>query len=152
LDVDQVVARIETILQEAGGGPAEELVRMLMQLYGEGLERIVEVVRGTEFEYRLGQDKLVGSLLLLHGLHPLDAETRLRTTMERLERSFDAHFRLESIEQQIARIRVEKNGSPLPHGIAAVIERAALEAAPELEAVDLQGLPAEPLVQIAPMP
>lgn len=48
----------------------------------------------------------------------------------------------------MARVRVEKNGSPLPGGIGEVIERAALEVAPDLAGVKVEGLPAEPLVQI----
>jgi hypothetical protein len=148
LDVDQVVGRIEDLLAESGGGPAEELVRMLMQLYGAGLEKMVEIVRGTDYAERMADDKLIGSLLLLHDLHPVDAEVRLRTMLQKLERGFDSHFKLEGIDDGVARIRVEKNGSPLPAGMAEVIERAALEAAPDLAGVEVAGLAAEPLVQI----
>ncbi len=148
MDADRTVARIEEILEEAGGGPAEELVRLLMQLYGAGLERIVEIVKGSEHAARLADDKLVASLLLLHDLHPVDPETRLRKMLERLEASFGSHFLLEGIEKNIARVRIETNGRPLPPGIGDVIERAALDAAPDLEAIHIEGLPAEPLVQI----
>src|SRR5262249_15026007 len=144
----RTVARIEDILEESGGGPAEELVRLLMQLYGAGLERILEIVKGSEYANRFADDKLVASLLLLHDLHPVDADTRLRNMLERLEGSFGSHFLLECIENNIARIRVEKNGKPLPPGIGEVIERAALGVAPELEGVQIEGVPAEPLVQI----
>jgi hypothetical protein len=149
LDVDQTVARIETLLEELGGGPGEELVQLLMQLYGAGLQRIVEIVEPEQAE-RLGDDKLVGSLLLLHDLHPADAETRLRRMLARLERSFDSHFLLEGISDGVARIRIERNGSAMPGGIAEVIERAALDVAPDLAGIEIEGLPAEPLVQIAP--
>lgn len=149
MDVDQTVARIEKLLDELGGGPAEELVRVLMQLYGAGLEKIVDIVKGSDYAERLADDKLIGSLLLLHDLHPVDAETRLRRMLARLERSFDAHFLLEEIANDVARIRIEKNGSPLPGGMGEVIERAALDVAPDLAGVKVEGLPAEPLVQIA---
>lgn len=149
MDVDQTVARIEELLDELGSGPAEELVRVLMQLYGAGLEKIVEIVKGSEYADRISDDKLVGSLLLLHNLHPIDAETRLRRMLARLERSFDAHFLLEEITNDVARIRIEKNGSPLPNGMSDVIERAALDVAPDLAGIKVEGLPAEPLVQIA---
>ena len=150
MDADQTVVRIEQILEELGGGPAEELVRLLMQLYGAGLEKIVEIVNGSEYAEQMADDKLVGSLLLLHDLHPVDAETRLRRMLTRLERSFGSHLELEGIDGNTARIRVERNGTPLPPGIGDVIERAALDAAPDLSGVSILGLPAEPLVQIAP--
>ena len=148
LDVDQTVARIEELLDETGGGPAEELVRLLMQLYGEGLKRIVEVLKNSEAAERLADDKLVGSLFLLHDLHPIDPETRLRHALDRLEQSFGSHFQLEGIDENVARIRIEKNGSPLPGGIGEVIERTVLNAAPEIAGVVIEGLPAPPLVQI----
>ncbi len=121
-----------------------------MQLYGAGLERIVDAVKGSEYAERLIEDKLVGSLLLLHDLHPVDAETRLRNMLTRLERSFGSHFSLERVECGVARIRVKQNGVPLPPGIHDVIERAALDCAPDLTGVEIQGLTGEPLVQIAP--
>ncbi|HLH40994.1 MAG TPA: hypothetical protein VKX39_17725 [Bryobacteraceae bacterium] len=148
MDVDQTVARIEELLELAGGGPAEELMRLLMQLYGEGLKRILAVLKGSEYAARLAEDKLVGSLFLLHDLHPIDPETRLRDALRRLEAAFGSHFELAGISEKIARIRIGKNGAPLPAGIAQVIERAALDAAPEIEAVAVEGLPAAPLVQI----
>ncbi len=151
MDVDQIVTRIEEILDETGGGREEELVRAMMQLYGAGLQRMVEIVKGTEYGERIADDKLLGSLLLLHGLHPLDAETRVRRMLQRLERGFDSHFLLEGIENEIANIRVERNGSPLPPGMAGAIERATLEVAPDLAGVKVEGLPAETLVQIAPV-
>ncbi|MBZ5602860.1 MAG: hypothetical protein LAO79_11190 [Acidobacteriia bacterium] len=146
-DVDQIVVRIEELLSESDAR-AEELVRMLMQLYGAGLERMVEILGDSEYAERFADDKLIGSLLLLHGLHPLDAETRVRRMLAKLEQSFGAHFSLEGMERDVARVRVEKNGSPLPGGIGEVIERAALEVAPDLAGVKVEGLPAEPLVQI----
>ena len=86
-DTDATVKQIDSLLEQlsaadpASRAMAEELIRTLMQLYGAGLERIVEVLReasATDMAARLADDKLVGSLLLLHGLHPVDAETRVR--------------------------------------------------------------------------
>jgi hypothetical protein len=150
LDVDQIVARIEAILSETGSGREEELVHMMMQLYGAGLARAIEIVKGTQYAEQLADDRLFGSLLLLHDLHPLDAETRVRRMLEKLERSFDSHFLLAGIDHDVATIRVEQNGTRLPSGIAEVIERAAMDVAPDLAGVKIEGLPAEPLVQIAP--
>src|SRR6185295_3635779 len=77
--------RIEALLAEvrALGEPraretAEELVRLLMELYGAGIERLLEIVdeagAGELFD-RFVQDDLVASLMILHGLHPQDIES-----------------------------------------------------------------------------
>src|ERR1700729_3850522 len=56
---------------------AEELVRTVVGLYGEGLKLVLEIAydnageRGDAIFERLCEDKLVESLLCLHGLHPI---------------------------------------------------------------------------------
>ena len=60
---------------------AEELVGLLVGLYGDGLGRIVAVLgeqgeAGEAMLAKLADDPLVESLLLLHGLHPLDVDAR----------------------------------------------------------------------------
>lgn len=153
-DVDATVRRIEALVDAQP--EAAELVQLLMQLYGAGLSRVVEAVReesGGAILDRLAGDKLVASLLLLHGLHPVDAETRLRKALQRVERRLESQrVVLTEISGGVAFIRVEHNGggSP-PASLAEMIERAALEAAPDLEGIEIEGA-ASPtaLVQIAP--
>jgi hypothetical protein len=102
---------------------------------------------------RLADDKLIGSLLLLHGLHPVDAQTRLREGLRRLERRLESHHLvLESIQEGVARIRVERNGSGAPPAsLAENIERMVADCAPDLAGVEIEGLVTSSLVQIAPM-
>jgi hypothetical protein len=153
-DVDATVERIESLVAEQP--ETAELVQLLMQLYGAGLARIVEISAeaSPELLESLASDKLVGSLLLLHELHPEDAGTRLRRALARVERGLESgRVLLERIDNGTATIRVEHNGgSHLPPHLAAWIENAAFEAAPELEMVAVEGVPAAAgaLVQIAP--
>jgi hypothetical protein len=139
-DVNAAVERIEALLGELGGSKqAEELVRVLMQVYGAGLARIVELLEKAEVE-RLSRDKLVASLLLIHNLHPLDPETRIREALAPVERRLDGqHVIFDGIVDGVARIRIDANGSGgVPPGLAAAIERAAAEAAPDLEGVKVE--------------
>ncbi|WP_327365472.1 hypothetical protein [Streptomyces sp. NBC_01217] len=90
LDAEQAGRRIEEVLEQlsAAGDPkasatAEELVRVLMDFYGAGLARILDVLRtapgretGDTLEELLGDD-LVSSLLVLHDLHPEDTGARI---------------------------------------------------------------------------
>jgi hypothetical protein len=153
-DVDATVRRIEALVDaqpEAG-----ELVQLLMQLYGAGLSRMVDMVHeegnGAILD-RFARDKLVASLLLLHGLHPVDAETRLRKALQRVERRLESQrIVLTEISGGVAFVRVEHNGGGAPPAsLAELIERAALEAAPDLEGIEIEGaVSPTALVQIAP--
>jgi hypothetical protein len=164
-EVDAAVERIETLLGEFERGidprareRAGELVSSVMRLYGEGLERAVRIIAGSpEMLEVFTGDRLLASLLLLHGLHPDSIETRVEKALGRIERRLDVHhLSFEGIEEGTARIRIEKNGgsSPWPpDALAAIIERAVMEAAPDVERVQIDGLEtARPLVQIAPAP
>jgi hypothetical protein len=153
-DVEGTVRRIEAL---ADAQPeAAELVQLLMQLYGEGLSRILDVVRdaaGAPGLERLAEDRVVATLLLLHGLHPIDPEDRLRGALRKLERRVEAHrIVLTGVRDGVALIRVEHNGggSP-PAALAEMIERAAMEAAPDLDGIEIDGAASQSaLVQIAP--
>lgn len=87
-DLRAVGDRIEALLQaSAASGPvaaerAEELVRLVADLYGGGLERILEILDSHgalsgEVLGALADDDLVASLLLVHGLHPYELATRV---------------------------------------------------------------------------
>ena len=61
-----------------------------MELHGAALDRSLEIIVGNgEVGARIidemARDPLVGSVLVLHGLHPDDLETRITTSVERLQ-------------------------------------------------------------------
>jgi hypothetical protein len=149
-DVENTVRQIEQVLDDLAGtdpdsrAKAERIIGLLMELYGAGLGRAVEILRDTNGAAGLGRmadDKLVASLLLLHGLHPENAETRVGAALHRLERGLDSHhLALSGIVDGVAQIRVERNGGgPAPSGLAEAIERAVAECAPDLAGVEIEG-------------
>ncbi len=154
-EIDRAVERIERLLDEFSDpqirAKAEELVGVLMEVYGAGLERIIELSDQAIFD-RLVRDKLVASLLLIHGRHPLDAETRIREALAPIgSRVKGQRIVFEGIENGIARVRIDSNGGGgVPAGLAAAIEHAVTEAAPELDGVKVE-VPAT-LVQIGLAP
>jgi len=85
--------RIETLLEASSSGGvlarerAEELVRLVADLYGAGLERMMDILyeEGVLTDAvldRYAADDLVASLLLVHGLHPYDVETRVQRALD----------------------------------------------------------------------
>jgi Fe-S cluster biogenesis protein NfuA len=84
-DLHAVADRIESLLDELRSATegrvwvrVEELVRLLTELYGAGLARTLELADNhPDLIARLGRDELVGSLLVLHDLHPDSLEQRV---------------------------------------------------------------------------
>src|SRR4029453_17296831 len=80
--------RIDSVLSALGtAGPVaqqrgEDLVALVTNLYGAGLERLLEVLADAGrldavTLDALAADELVSGLLLVHGLHPYDVTTRV---------------------------------------------------------------------------
>ncbi|CAA9407031.1 MAG: Uncharacterized NifU-like protein MSMEG_2718 [uncultured Propionibacteriaceae bacterium] len=94
--------RIDVLLNaSASGGPAarersEELVRLVTDLYGAGLERMMNILHETQhldagLLAALARDELVGSLLLVHGLHPYDVQTRVEQALDSVRPYLGTH-------------------------------------------------------------
>lgn len=94
--------RIEQLLDaSASGGPivherAEELVRLVVELYGAGLERALDLIyeAGGLTEQALASlagDSLVSSLLLVHGLHPYGVEKRVEDALTTVRPYMGSH-------------------------------------------------------------
>jgi len=81
--VEDVLDRLAAQGDPAACEAAEELVRALMQFYGAGLARIVELLPGPA-RTALLDDDVVASLLVLHDLHPADVRTRIARALRTL--------------------------------------------------------------------
>ena len=73
---------------------AEELVRLVTDLYG-AVSTLLEIVhesgRPDEVLAALARDDLVASLLLVHGLHPYDVDTRVRQALDDVRPYLGSH-------------------------------------------------------------
>jgi Fe-S cluster biogenesis protein NfuA len=166
-DLREVGTRIEELLGRlrAAGDPgtadtAEEIVRLVVELYGAGLERTVELA-GPEVLERLVEDELVASLLVLHGLHPMDTETRVVEALDRVRPYLGSHaggVELLGVDPEgVVHLLLEGSCDGCPSSVLTVkqaIERAIEEAAPEVTAVEVENLTRErapQLLQIQPL-
>lgn len=146
-------ARLARLLAdaEAACGPVawprvEAVIAALVELYGAGLERLLAAARDLAssagaLDAVLVGDELVSSLLLLHGLHPVPLERRIRAALERLrlEEPHAAPLAVVDVVDGVVRLRVDDPSALFPpppaHAVARAIER---------EAPELMGIYIEP--------
>jgi Fe-S cluster biogenesis protein NfuA len=154
-DAREVGERIERLLDGLRAGrdreTAEELVRLLVGMYGEGLRRLVALLAGHDpaLVHRLTEDDLLESLLLLHDLHPLDVDTRVQRALDRVRPYLGSHAGgvtyLGVDAGGVAQLRLEGSCHGCPSSTLTVrtaIEGAILDAAPELAGVEVAGVTA----------
>jgi Fe-S cluster biogenesis protein NfuA/nitrite reductase/ring-hydroxylating ferredoxin subunit len=148
--VEALTARVEEIAEPEVRALAEDLAAAVVQLYGEGLERIFAALE-PDVAARLAQDGIVASLMLIHGLYPVPLEDRVREALASVRPYLESHggdVALLGIADGVARLRLRGSCD----GCAAsrstlelAIERALQDAAPDLLGIDVEGVaPAPP--------
>ena len=146
-----LVQDLESIADPAARAASRELVQLLMDLHGSGLERILEVVfqsgdSGSRVIDELGQDSLVSSLLVLYGLHPDDMQTRVERKLKQMDsklHKMGADAELLSVNDDVIRVRVHVGGhtcGSTTESVRTAIEDAIYEAAPDLTSLVIEGL------------
>ncbi|MER7746342.1 NifU family protein [Streptomyces bacillaris] len=171
-------ARIGELLDRLGreAGPqaretADELVRSVVEFYGEGLARTVRLLRsapaGSDPLAVLTADELVGDLLILHDLHPEDTMTRVGRALDKVRPYLGSHagdvevagLDTEAGEGPVLRLRLRGSCDGCPSSTQTVrwtIEEAVARLAPEIAHIEVEGVteaPAQqPLLQIQPRP
>jgi Fe-S cluster biogenesis protein NfuA len=152
-EVAAMAKRLEELLagfDTAEGGArerAEELVRTVVGLYGDGLERLLAIVhqelgdRSEELFARICDDKLVEGLLCLHGLHPVPLDERVKAAMESVLPYIQSHrgnMEISRIDGEVVYLRLEGSCDGCPSSGATLknaVERAILERVPEIREV-----------------
>lgn len=150
--VEALINQIQTTANPVVQAKAEELIQTLLELHGVGLERMLDLIweSGANgqaiIDEHLAQDKLVSSLLLLHGLHPLPLETRVLQALAKVRPYLESHggnVELLSTAEGVVRVRLKGSCE----GCAAsamtlkyAIEEAIYEAAPDVMAVEADGV------------
>ena len=126
----------------AGRDRAEELVRLVADLYGAGLERMLEVLHahgalGDQVLDALAGDDLVASLLLVHGLHPYDVRTRVEQALSGVAGDVTL---LEITAAGVVRLRAAATHgcSAPPAAPRREVEEAIEAAAPEVTAIEFE--------------
>jgi Fe-S cluster biogenesis protein NfuA len=146
----ELVGRAEALLDEIDGdAKATAAVQAVVELYGEALARIVAGVDPVE-------DELVSHLLLVHDLHPVDVETRIRTALDEVRPYLGSHggdIEFLQVQDGVARLRLGGTCNGCPSSLVTLqnaVEEVVLKAAPELERIEAEGVaqPEPHLLQI----
>ena len=149
--MEELTARLAAVEDPAARETAEELVGTTIDLYGEGLRRIVGALQdagepGARIFDALARDGVVASLLLIHGLYPVDLETRVREALETVRPYMESHgggVEILSLEDGVLRLRLEGscNGCGASEStLELAIKQALDEAAPDLEGIEVEGV------------
>ncbi len=155
----ELVGRAELLLADLDDSQLEA-VRALLDLYGEGLGRIVGLVADGDdggLAEAFAADELVSHLLLLHGLHPEPLEARVRGALAEVRPYLESHggdVELLSLEDGVARLRLQGTCNGCPSStvtLKSAIEEAIWKSAPDVAGIEAEGVPAPQLLQIEPL-
>ena len=155
--METLLEEIEALQDPTARSKAAEMVGVLLDLYGEGLARMMDVVaEGEEREKNFAafaEDELVSHLLLLHGLHPLDLETRVLNALDEVRPYLQSHggnVEFLGIEDGVVRLRLQGSCDGCPS--SAMTLKLAIEEAIQKSAPDLEGIEAEGVAEQKPAP
>jgi Fe-S cluster biogenesis protein NfuA/nitrite reductase/ring-hydroxylating ferredoxin subunit len=112
--VQKLLERIEALPYPAAKQLIQECMEAVLAFYGLGLTKILDVVNGAGPEGRkvyrdLIHNDVINGLLLIHDLHPLDLEARLRDALDKVRpylKSHGGNVELIGLENNVAKLRL----------------------------------------------
>ncbi len=155
---EQLVERVQELqeqLESSGDSAtrelAEELVSAVVQMYGAGLERILDTCSppaptASGSRPRSPTTSWSSTLLLIHDLHPVPLEQRVQDALDSVRPYMESHggnVELLSLEHGVARIHLRGSCSDCSASsvtLELAIKQALEEAAPDLEGLEVEGM------------
>ena len=147
----KLIAQFDELPDGATKTAARDLVRLLMDVHGRGLERVMEIVfdsgdSGQKIIDRLGQDSIVGNLLLLYSLHPDGLEARIQSALDRMRprlRKLACTIELENVQEGAVQVRLATSGHSCgssTKNLRSIVEDGMFEFAPDVTSLEILGL------------
>jgi Fe-S cluster biogenesis protein NfuA/nitrite reductase/ring-hydroxylating ferredoxin subunit len=152
--IEGLLRKIESLPDPEARASTIALVQALMEFHGAGLDRLMEIIAGSgPGGYALfdefAADGLVGSLLLLYGLHPDTIETRVTRALDKVRPYLDSHggnVELLGITDGVVKLRMEGSCKSCPSSamtLKLAIEEAIYSAAPDVVTIEAEGVAEE---------
>src|SRR5688572_8106112 len=155
--VQELTGRLEDLGDDACRELAEELTGAVVQMYGAGLERIVELI-DEDTRDRLAADELVAGLLMIHDLYPVPLEERVVAALDTVRPYMGSHggnVELLGIVDGVAQLRLEgscKSCRASSSTLELAVRQALQEAAPDLLGMDVEGIAEEDSAEVTGVP
>ncbi len=154
--LDALLQGVERLGDPEARSNVRETVQAILELHGAGLERILYHLdaagdAGASARDACVGDEVVGGLLLLHGLHPLDLEARVLQALDQVRpflRSHGGNVELLSLTDGVVRLRLQGNCHGCPSSAVTMkqtIEEAILARAPDAIDLQVEGAVEEPM-------
>jgi Fe-S cluster biogenesis protein NfuA/nitrite reductase/ring-hydroxylating ferredoxin subunit len=152
--IEQLSGELDTVQDPSAQAVAGELMSATLELHGRAFARVMELVEeagpaAAPLRDALVEDGIVASLLLVHGLYPVDLETRVREALDEVRPYMESHggdVELLGLEHGVARLRLQGSCEGCPASSATLelaIKKALMEAAPDLDGLEVEGAGAE---------
>jgi Fe-S cluster biogenesis protein NfuA len=149
--LDALLREVEESADPAAAARTREIVQAVLDLHGTGLERLLGHLAeageaGAAILEACTGDDVISGLLLLHGLHPMDLDTRVRRALEQVRPALKSHggnVELLDVRDGAVHLRLEGNCHGCPSSAATMkmtIEEAIYANAPEVTSIEVQGL------------
>jgi hypothetical protein len=143
--LEGLVEKVRSLEDQGARDAALELVQAVVDLYGDGLGRMMELTAeadgGGALLDAFGKDPAISPILLLHGLHPQALESRVRRAVEHPSLAMrGVTIRVLSAIDGAVRIRLDG----ADRNFEERVREAILEAAPDAESIEVEssGAPA----------
>jgi Fe-S cluster biogenesis protein NfuA len=127
---------------------AEEMMRLVSELYGAGFARTIELARehAPDLVPLLAADDLVASLLLVQGLHPESLDDRVEGALVSVRPFLAQHggdVELLGVDEELGAVKLRLLGScdgcpSSASTLRGAVEVAIVEAAPEVVRIDVE--------------
>lgn len=148
--LEDLMRDAEQLTDPAARAQMQAIAQAVLDLHGVGLERLLGILddagaAGTAILSTCARDEIVGGLLILHGLHPVDLETRVREALDEVRPALRAHggnVELVSMDDAVVRLRLEGNCHGCPSSAMTMkrtIEEAIIARAPDAAAIEVEG-------------
>jgi Fe-S cluster biogenesis protein NfuA len=141
--IERRVQRVNDLPNEGARTAALELMQSLMDLHGEAMARIVEVLcdsgdAGRNTLALLGSDPLLCGLMVLYGVHPLSLEERVARAIDKVRPQVQKQggkVELLDVSDSLVRVSISSSGNGChssPDALKTAVEQVVREAAPEV--------------------
>jgi Fe-S cluster biogenesis protein NfuA/nitrite reductase/ring-hydroxylating ferredoxin subunit len=156
--IQKLLERIEALPYPGAKELIQECMEAVLAFYGHGLNRILQVVsragpEGRKVYQDLIHDDVIKGFLLIHDLHPLDLEARLREALDKVRpylRSHGGNVELISLENDMAKLQLQgtcKSCASSSVTLELAIRHAIEQACPDLLHFEVEGAMQDKLPQ-----